>query len=79
MNKLVDDIAADVRRYWLTVLQTVNAAAVAIAGTVIAAQEVYPDVAKQLLSGLPPRDQAIALILFGGMVHLIARQAKKAA
>jgi hypothetical protein len=79
MNKLIEKFRADVRRFWLLVLQSMNGIAVTLGGMIVAVQVAYPDVAKQLLVALPPKYQAIALFAFGAVVHFATRQAKKAA
>jgi hypothetical protein len=78
MNKLLDKIRSDVRRFWLLVLQSLNGIAVTFGGMIVAVQVAYPDVAKQLLVALPPKYQAISLLVFGAVVHFATRQAKKA-
>lgn len=78
MNKMIEKLRSDIRRFWLLVVQSLNWIAVTFGGMIVAVQVAYPDVAKQLLVALPPKFQAIALLAFGAIVHFATRQAKKA-
>jgi hypothetical protein len=79
MNKILSRIREAGHVAALNLLQSLNAVAMAGIGGALIVHQAYPDMFRQLVSGLPPIVGAGALFLFGTLVHLAARHAKRAA
>lgn len=78
MNTLLEHLGADCRKFWLSLLQSLNGIAVTLGGIVLYVHANYPGTESQLLAALPPVLQGVVLAVFGGLVHVVTRQAKKA-
>jgi hypothetical protein len=78
MNPILQKIRDASTRAWLTFTQALNAIAVSLVGGALVVSTSYPDVVRSVISGAPKPLQIVILMVFGVLVHLALRQAKKA-